>query len=126
MPDRKMVSLRPSTYDKLESCRTVLSEITGRNISRADVIDRALDCLLDAHTRGAWLSPQEAGPVFEDRHRREIVSVLVQFIGRSMPGRQLTGVSFNAANSTCDVHLDGDDQPTSLLVQGIGAVQGGV
>ena len=126
MTTRKMVSLRQSTYDKVESCRMVLSDFTERNISRADVIDRALDCLLDAHTKGAWLSPKEAAPVLEDRHRREIVSVLGQFIGRIMPDRQLTSVNFDAVNSICVVQLDGDEQPMPLLVQGIGAVQGGV
>lgn len=126
MPGRKMVSLRQSTYDKVESCRTVLSDFTERNISRADVIDRALDSLLDAHTRGAWLSPKEAAPVLEDRHRREIVSVVGQFIARIMPERRLTSVSFDPSKSICVIQLDGDEQPIPLLVQGIGVAQGGV
>ena len=117
---RKSISVTESTYAKVEDMRAVLAELSGRSVARSDVVDRALDCLADANGRGAWLSPAEAGPVYDDRHKREIVSVLGQFIARTMPGVALKGVAFDPVNQICTVELDGVDTPITVVAMGLG------
>ena len=80
----------------------------------SDTIDRALECLEDADSRGAWLSPKEAEPVLEERLRKEIVSVLAQFIARTMRDREIRGVRFeklSPGGGVLYVHLDDNVVP---------------
>ncbi len=97
-------------------------------VAISDTIDRALDCLEDAHSRGAWLSPKEAAPVLEERLRKEVISVLTQFVARTMPDRLLRGVTFQPAGmpgggGTLYVHLD--EEVTVPMLMGAGELATG-
>ena len=115
--NRRQVSLRLSAWEKAAKLRDALSKVSGRKVTITDTIERGLQCLEDAHARGAWLSPKEAAPILEERHRREIASVLAQFIARNLPERTLKGVQFDRENSSIYVHLDIGD-PVPLFVGG--------
>lgn len=114
--NRRQISLRASVWLKATRLKEALAATSGRRVTITDTVDRALDCLADAHSRGAWLSPEEAAPLLEERLRKEVVSVLAQFIARAMPDRNLAGVTFKPAahrggGGTLYVHLDNNTVP---------------
>ena len=55
MPNQRMVALRPETYDHLLRLRRDLAEKAGRDVGIGEAVGCALDCMADAHGRGAWL-----------------------------------------------------------------------
>ena len=115
--NRKLVSVRSTTWDRANELRDALAEKSGRKITLSDVFERSLDSLADAHSRGAWLSPKEAAPLLEQRNRDRTVSILAQFIARLMPERQLRGVVFDPATQSLIVHLEGE-APVQLFMGG--------
>ena len=126
--NRRQISLRTSVWKKASQLRDALASVSGRKVAISDTIDRALDCLEDAHSRGAWLSPKEAGPVLEERLRKEVISVLTQFVARTMPDRLLRGVTFQPAGmpgggGTLYVHLD--EEVTVPMLMGAGELATG-
>ena len=106
--NRRQVSLRIETWQKAVDLRDALAETSGRKVSIADTIHRGLECLADAHERGAWLSPKEAAPVLEQRLRNQLASALAQFVGRAMPDKTLSGIVFHPPGHTLTVVLEGD------------------
>ena len=92
-PNRRVVSIRTVAWEKAAVLRDELAEKSGRRVTLSDTVERAFECLEDAHSRGAWLSPREAEPVLATRLRKEIVSVLKQLIAW-MPDVILEGVTF--------------------------------
>ena len=68
----KVIRMPKGVHTRLEAMRAVLREMTGRPITQGEVVQRALDCLTDAHAGNAWLSGTEAGKVFEERHQQQI------------------------------------------------------
>ena len=95
-PNRRQVSLRNADFEKATALRDALAEKSGRKVAISDTLARALECLEDAHVRGAWLSPSEAGPVLTERLRDSLASAFAQFIGREMPERRLKGIAFRS------------------------------
>ena len=95
-PNRRQVSLRIVDYEKATALRDALAEKSGRKVAISDILARSLECLEAAHTRGAWLSPSEAGPVLTERLRDSLASAFAQFIGREMPERRLKGIAFRS------------------------------
>lgn len=114
--NRKQVSLRIEAWQKAATLRDALAEKTGRNVTITDTIDRALECLADAHARGAWLSPKEAAPLLEQRLMDQIASVLAQFVARAMPDKTLAGVKFHPTRRTAVVLLEEDEARIPLLL----------
>ena len=108
-PNRHQVSVRNVDFVKATALRDAITEKSGRKITISDTVARALDCLQDAHARGAWLSPQEAAPVLEQRHRDQVASVLAQFIARACPEKRLTAIAFDSANEMMTVTFDEGD-----------------
>ena len=92
--NRRQVSIDTDDYHRLAALRDALVEKTGRKVTITDTIARTIECLEDAHRRGAWLSPSEAGPVLTERLRDTLASAFAQFIGREMPERKLKGIAF--------------------------------
>ena len=117
-PNRRQISLRTSVWERASRLRDALAAASGRKVTISDTIDKGLGCLEDAAARGAWMSPKEAAPVLEDRLRKEIVSVLAQFIARTMQDRELRGVTFDnsspGAGIALYVHLDDSAVPLFL------------
>ena len=108
-PSRRQVSVRTADFEKATALRDAIAEKSGRKITISDTVARALACLEDAHARGAWLSPQEAAPVLERRHRDQVASVLAQFIARACPEKVLKGIAFDSANEMLNVSFaEGD------------------
>ena len=115
-PNRRQVSLRLDTWRKAVELRDKLAAKAGRRVAISDTIDRGLECLADAYDRGAWLSPQEAAPVWEQRLQDQIASVLAQFVARAMPDRSLEGIVIDRNQRTAVVLLRGADEPIPLLL----------
>ena len=114
---RRQISLRNADFEKATALRDALAEKSGRKVTISDTIGRSLDCLEDAHTRGAWLSPREAAPVLEQRHRDQVVSVVAQLLARIAPERPLRGVAFDTEHDTLIVHF-ADSEPVPLVMSG--------
>ena len=107
--NRRQVSLRHADFEKATALRDALAEKSGRKVTISGTMGRALECLEDAHARGAWLSPREAAPVLEQRHRDQVASVLAQFIARACPEKRLKGIAFDSANEMMTVTFDEGD-----------------
>lgn len=107
--DRRQVSIATNDYRRLAALRDTLAEKSGRKVTVTDTIARAIECLEDAHERGAWLSPREAAPVLEARHRDKLASVLAQFIARACPEKRLQGIAFDTENGMLTVHFEQED-----------------
>ena len=108
-PSRHQVSVRNVDFEKTTALRDALAEKSGRKVTISDTLSRALDCLEDAHKRNAWLSPREAAPMLEQRHRDQVASVLAQFIARACPEKRLKGIAFDSANEMMTVTFDEGD-----------------
>jgi hypothetical protein len=115
-PNRRQVSLRLDTWRKAVELRDKLAEKSGRRVAISDTIDRGLACLADAYDRGAWLSPKEAAPVWEQRLQDQIASVLAQFIARAMPEHSLEGIVIDSNRRTAIVLLGDLEEPIPLLL----------
>ena len=116
-PNRHQVSVRNVDFEKATALRDAITKKSGRKITISDTVARALDCLQDAHARGAWLSPQEAAPVLEQRHRDQVVSVVAQLLARIAPERPLRGVAFDTEHDTLIVYF-ADSEPFPLVMSG--------
>ena len=116
-PNRHQVSVRTIDFEKATALRDAITEKSGRKITISDTVARALECLEDAHARGAWLSPSEAAPVLEQRHRDQVVSVVAQLLARIAPERPLRGVAFDTEHDTLIVHM-ADSESFTLVMPG--------
>ena len=115
-PNRRQVSLRLDTWRKAVELRDKLAAKSGRRVAISDTIDRSLECLAEAYDRGAWLSPREAAPVWEQRLQDQIASVLAQFVARAMPDRSLEGIVIDSNRRTAVVLFRDGDKPIPLLL----------
>ncbi len=96
----RTVNLEPPGYAHLQRLQKDIEKATGFSPNLGQVVERALQCLEDAQRGGAWLSPKEAAPRFEERHQREIMSIIAQlFAARILPERSLQRVDFDRANN---------------------------
>ena len=102
------VVLRPiEAYDKAAVLRLELVQMLNQRVTLGQVVDRALDCLDDAHRRGAWLSPREAAPILDQRHETDVVNVVGQLlIGLDVP---FDGISVDRERRIVTVHRDAGD-----------------
>ena len=106
------VNIKPVTYQHLSRLKEDIKKASGLNPSLGQVVARALVCLDDAQRGQAWLSPKEAAPQFEERHQREVTSLIAQLIARILPERSLQGVDFDRGKNTVSVTLsDGQALP---------------
>ena len=105
--DRRMVAVPLSVWTKASKIRDDLIARAGRNVTIAEVMSRGLDCLSDSHARGAWLSPKEAAPLLEERHRQSVMSAIAQVIARFAPDAELKGIVFDPENERILIHTEG-------------------
>ena len=103
-----MVRLPMPTYTRMEATQGVLRAMTGRAISKGETVERALECLTDAHSRGAWLSGAEAATVFEERHQTQVTAVVGQLLAAVRPDLELDGVGFDPVNGRAHVIIRGE------------------
>ena len=83
-------------------------EMTGRHVTQGEAVGRALECLTDAHGRGAWLSGAEAGRALEERHQEQVTAVVGQLLAAVRPDLTLDGVGFNAATGQAHIAIRGE------------------
>ena len=110
---RRQVSVRSADWQKASRLRDEVSRVSGCKVTITETISRALGCLEDELTQPR---PQQGVEVSKERLQREnlrmeVVSLLSQFIARTMPERRLRGVAFDSDEGpggvvTLFVHLD--------------------
>ena len=115
-PNRRQVSLRLATWQKAVALRDEIASSTSRRVAITDVVESALDCLADAHQRGAPLSPPEAEPRLTARLRDQIASILAQFAAHHLPHRRLDRIVFDAQRSSLAVHFQDGEDPKPILI----------
>ena len=108
----KVIRLPKPTHTRLEAMRAVLREMTGRNISQGETVERALKCMSDAHAGNAWLDGAEAGRVFEARHQQQVTAVVGQLLAVLRPDLELDGVGFDALNGRAHIVIRGEQAIT--------------
>ena len=108
----KVIRLPKPVHTRLQAMRAVLREMTGRNISQGETVERALKCMADAHAGNAWLDGAEAGRVFEERHQQQILSVVGQLLARVRPDLELDGIGFNPLTGQAQIVLRGEEAVT--------------
>ena len=118
----KVVRLSQPTHTRLEAMRAVLRAMTGRPVTQAETVERAIDCLTDAHAGKAWLSGAEAGRVMEERHQQQVTAVVGHLLAAVRPDLTLDGVGFDAVNGQAHIVIRGEQTITlaaaSLTAQG--------
>ena len=111
---RHQVKLPADLFGAIQAMRDELGERTGVTPTIVQVIDRALGCYLDACTRGAWMSPSEAAPLYEERHRQAVVAAIAQFA--ALVGRPAREIRFVPAADRLEVDLLDSDEVVSVFV----------
>ena len=104
----KIIRLPGKVGIRLDAMRAVLREMSGRPISQGETVERALQCLTDAHGRNAWLSGEEAGRIMEARHQQQITAVVGQLLARVRPDLELDGVGFDPVNGQAHIVIRGE------------------
>ena len=107
--NRRQISIATEDYRRLAALRDMLAKKTGTRATITATVARAIDCLADAYQRGAWLSPVEAAPILEQRHRDKMASAIAQFIARACPEKQLKSITFDPKNDMMIVSFAADD-----------------
>ena len=115
---RHQVGLPPDVHDQLALLRDELVERSGHRWSIPEVIGRAARCLSDAHRGEAWLSPKEAAPAFERRHRDALAAAIMSTAAAC--GRVVTGLNFNETQGRIELCFADDGPPVTFPV---GALQ---
>ena len=113
------IMVSEATHTKAKALANELSSKIGLTVSLGEVVDRALECLKDAHGKGAWLSPREAGPVMEDRLRENILSVVVQVVKAIAPDARPV-VSFREGENELNLKWNEVEEPGSWIQWGPG------
>ena len=108
----KVIRLSGPIHTRLEAMRAVLREMTGRPVTQAETVERALACLTDAHSRGAWLSGAESGRVMEERHQQQVTAVVGHLLAAVRPDLVLDGVGFDAVNGQAHIVIRGEQTIT--------------
>ena len=114
--NRRQVSIRSVDWQKASELREEMSRASGRRVTITDTIARALGCL-EGEPGQVW---RNAGRAVEDTKQRnleiDVVSLLSQFIARTMPERRLCQVRLEPGIGSDDiatiiVHLDDREVP---------------
>ena len=92
---RKQVSIRAEQWHKLNALRIELEIMTGREVQITEAMGRAIDCMDDAHRRGAWLSPEEARGVMDERLKLAVALALRHITEGKQPSLDTTVINLN-------------------------------
>ena len=112
---RRQVSVRTADWQKALRLRDEVSRRSGCKVRITEIISRALGCLEDELVQPGSQPRDGFRAVGELMQRsaitNEVVSVLTQFVARTMPDRRLQGISFDLEEGsegvdTLFVHLD--------------------
>ena len=112
------VNIPKVVYDRLTHVRDELAEKTGRRVTTIETLERAVQALEDAHRGNAWLSPREAAPQYEARHRDALAAAIMQTAAAC--GRVVRGLAFNETTHSIEIDFADDGPPVTFPV---GALQ---
>ncbi|MCY4482024.1 MAG: hypothetical protein OXC12_04045 [Spirochaetaceae bacterium] len=128
---RQQVSIRREDWEKAQQLRDEFTAVSGGKFTITDTIGKALQYLEGALSESSWPSLtakiEAEIMVREERFRREVISVLSQFIARAMPERTLRKVTFEhtgvpgTGGVVMVVHLD--DRAVPLFMWRMGMVE---
>ena len=110
---RKLVSVPVDTYEAIVQLQRELSTLSGKPFSIGDVVARGAQCLLDAASRQAWLSPAEQAEPLRVRVRTAVMSSLIA-LREMAPGLGIGEVLYDQKNDAVLVVVDGEDEPVPL------------
>ena len=114
--NRRQVSIRTVDWQKASQLRDKVSRASGRKATITDTIARALGCL-ESELGRTWLhSERSLVDVEAEQLKIDFVSVLSQFIARTMPERRLCQVTVEPGTvpggvASVVVHLDDREIP---------------
>ena len=114
-----MVSLPTPVYEEARQTRDEIEQKLRRKVTMGEVILRGIECLQDAHYRGAWLSPLEAAPILKQRINDAVVKTLGQFIIQAMPETRLIDLKVDQETEIMTVAMEG--KAPQRLYMGTGA-----
>ena len=110
---RKLVSLPIKTYEAIEQLQRELSMVSGKPFTIGDVIARGAQCLLDAASRHAWLSPAEQAEPLRDRVRTAVMANLIA-LREQAPGIGIGEIQYDEKNDSVLVNIEGQAEPVPL------------
>ena len=116
---RQLVSLPTQVYEEARQIRDEIEQKLRRKVTMGDAILRGIECLRDAHYRGAWLSPPEAAPVLQQRINDAVARTLGQFIIQAMPETRLISLKVDSDTEIMTVAMEG--KTPQRLYMGTGA-----
>ena len=110
---RKLVSLPTKTYEAIERLQRELSAVSGKRFTIGDVVARGAQCLLDAASRHAWLSPAEQAEPLRERVRTAVIANLIS-LREQVPGIGIGEIQYDKENDAVLVNIEGEAEPVPL------------
>ena len=110
---RKLVSVPIKTYEAIEQLQRELSTLSGERFTIGDVVARGAQCLLDAASRHAWLSPAEQAEPLRERVRTAVMSNLIA-LRELVPGTGIGEIGYDAEHDVVLVTVEGEAEPVPL------------
>ena len=110
---RMMVSVPTKTYAAIERLQRELSVLSGKRFTIGDVVARGAQCLLDAASRNAWLSPSEQEEPLRERVRTAVIANIIA-LRESAPGIGIGEIGYDAEHDAVLVTVAGEDEPVPL------------
>ena len=111
--NRKLVSVPIKTYEAIEQLQRELTAVSGKRFTIGDVVARGAQCLLDAASRHAWLSPSEQAEPLRERVRTAVMANLIA-LREQVPGIGIGEIQYDKENDAVLVNIEGKDEPVPL------------
>ena len=111
--DRRLVSVPIETFKAIQQLQRELAAITGQRVTIGQVVERGAECLLDAASRQAWLSPSEQEEPLRERVRTAVMSNLIA-LRELVPGIGIGEIGYDPDNDAVLVNVAGEDEPVPL------------
>ena len=111
--DRRLVSVPMETFKAIQQLQRELYAVTGKRFTIGDVVARGAQCLLDAASRHAWLSPAEQEELLRDRVRTTVMANLIA-LREQVPGIGIGEIQYDKENDAVLVNIEGEAEPVPL------------
>ena len=111
--DRRLVSVPMETFKAVQQLQRELYAVTGKRFTIGDVVARGAQCLLDAASRHAWLSPAEQEELLRDRVRTTVMANLIA-LREQVPGIGIGEIQYDKENDAVLVNMEGEAEPVPL------------
>ena len=110
---RKLVSVPLETYKAIEQLQRELSALSGKRFTIGDVVARGVQCVLDAASRHAWLSPSEQAELLRERVRTAVIANLIA-LREQAPGIGIGEIRYDQENDAVLVNIEGQAELVPL------------